>query len=65
MALLVTLLGCGGGGDPSPNPNPTPEQAKRALETLQDETKRKQMIDTLRAIAGATPPAQAAPPPAD
>lgn len=41
----------------------TPEQARRALDTLQDERKRAQMIDTLRAIAGAAPaahPAQAA-----
>lgn len=34
----------------------TPEQASRALETLQDDGKRGQMIDTLRAIAQATPP---------
>ena len=33
----------------------TPDQAKRALDTLQDDTKRAQMIETLRAIAGATP----------
>jgi small-conductance mechanosensitive channel len=33
----------------------TPEQASRALETLQDDGKRGQMIDTLRAIAQATP----------
>ena len=33
----------------------TPDQAKRALDTLQDDTKRAQMIDTLRAIANATP----------
>jgi small-conductance mechanosensitive channel len=33
----------------------TPEQAKRALETLQDDAKRAQMIDTLRAIATAAP----------
>ena len=39
----------------------TPDQAKRALDTLQDDTKRAQMIDTLRAIANASP--QAAPPP--
>ncbi len=37
----------------------TPDQAKRALETLQDDKKRAQMIDTLRAIANASP--QAAP----
>src|SRR3984885_4556351 len=40
----------------------TPEQAKRALDTLQDDTKRAQMIDTLRAIANASPQAQAATP---
>ena len=40
----------------------TPDQAKRALETLQDDKKRAQMIDTLRAIAKASPQAQAAPP---
>jgi small-conductance mechanosensitive channel len=39
----------------------TPDQAHRALETLQDDTKRAQMIDTLRAIANAAPPATAAP----
>src|ERR1700724_1447675 len=41
----------------------TPDQAKRALDTLQDDRKRAQMIDTLRAIANASPQAQAAPPP--
>ena len=50
----------------------TPDQARRALDTLQDDTKRAQMIDTLRAIAKASPdkaspdtgsaPAQAAQP---
>ncbi len=38
----------------------SPEEAKRALETLQDDKKRAQMIDTLRAIANASgqqPPA--------
>src|SRR5262249_40515688 len=39
----------------------TPEQAKRALDTLQDDKKRTQMIDTLRAIANSSPQAQAAP----
>src|SRR6202042_3167167 len=38
----------------------TPDQAKRALDTLQDDTKRAQMIDTLRAIANASPQASAA-----
>jgi small-conductance mechanosensitive channel len=41
----------------------TPDQAKRALDTLQDDKKRAQMIDTLRAIANASPQAQTAPPP--
>jgi moderate conductance mechanosensitive channel len=40
----------------------TPDQAKRALDTLQDDNKRAQMIDTLRAIANASPQAQVAPP---
>jgi small-conductance mechanosensitive channel len=39
----------------------TPDQAKRALDTLQDDKKRAQMIDTLRAIAQAAPQAQSAP----
>lgn len=38
----------------------TADQAKRALDTLQDDNKRAQMIDTLRAIATASPQAQAA-----
>ena len=45
----------------------TPDQAQRALDTLQDDTKRAQMIDTLRAIANASPASsapQAAPAPA-
>jgi hypothetical protein len=33
----------------------SPDQAKAALDTLQDDVKRKEMIDTLRAIATATP----------
>jgi moderate conductance mechanosensitive channel len=40
----------------------TPEQAKQALETLQDDQKRAQIIATLRAIANASPQAQATPP---
>ncbi|OCK58858.1 mechanosensitive ion channel domain-containing protein [Bradyrhizobium sp. LMTR 3] len=34
----------------------TPDQAKRALDTLSDDKKRAQVIETLRAIAGASPP---------
>ena len=41
----------------------TPDQARQALDTLQDDQKRTQMIETLRAIANASPPAQPAPPP--
>jgi small-conductance mechanosensitive channel len=41
----------------------TPDQAKRALDTLQDDEKRAQMIETLRAIANVSPQVQAAPPP--
>ncbi len=37
----------------------TPEQASRALETLQDDGKRNQMIETLRAIAQTAPGAKA------
>ncbi len=33
----------------------TPDEARRALETLQDDTKRAQFIDTLRALANAKP----------
>lgn len=39
----------------------SPDEAKRALETLQDDKKRAQMIDTLRAIANASGPQQPAP----
>jgi moderate conductance mechanosensitive channel len=49
---------------PAPSANTTnaltPEQARRALETLQDDTKRAQMVDTLRAIANASPQVQPA-----
>lgn len=40
----------------------TPDQAKRALETLSDDKKRAQMIETLRAIANASEKAQDANP---
>jgi small-conductance mechanosensitive channel len=40
----------------------TPEQARRALDTLSDDKKRAQMIDTLRAIANAPAPQSAAQP---
>ena len=38
----------------------TPEQAKRALETLSDDKKRAEVIETLRAVANASQPTQAA-----
>ncbi len=40
----------------------SPEDARRALETLQDDKRRAQMIDTLRAIANASGPQQPATP---
>jgi small-conductance mechanosensitive channel len=40
----------------------SPEQAKRALETLSDDKKRAQMIETLRAVANASQQPQAAAP---
>ncbi|MBR1222581.1 mechanosensitive ion channel [Bradyrhizobium sp. U87765 SZCCT0131] len=50
-------------------PPVTADQARRALETLQDDAKRAQLIDTLRAVANASPtqatPATPAPPPAE
>ena len=43
----------------------SPEQAKRALETLSDDKKRAQMIETLRAVANASQQPQAAAPAAE
>ena len=43
---------------PAPTSSVTPDQARRALETLQDDAKRTQLIDTLRTIAN-TPQSQA------
>jgi small-conductance mechanosensitive channel len=61
-ALLASPALAETGAAPKPAASPaantdalTPDQAKRALETLQDDTKRAQMIDTLRAIAKASP----------
>ena len=69
--LLVCALFCLPGFRPSPAqrrlPLPpitlnvlSPEQAKRALETLSDDKKRAQMIETLRAVANASQQPQAA-----
>jgi moderate conductance mechanosensitive channel len=61
-ALLASPALAQTGAAPKPAASPasnagalTPDQAKRALDTLQDDTKRAQMIDTLRAIAKASP----------
>lgn len=51
---------------PAPTSSVTPDQARRALETLQDDAKRTQLIDTLRTIANTpqsqVPQSQPAPP---
>ncbi|MCO5130555.1 MAG: mechanosensitive ion channel [Xanthobacteraceae bacterium] len=69
VAALLLLAGpalAQNGAKPAPAPQAsgealTPEQARRALETLQDDAKRAQMIETLRAIAKTAPaPADAA-----
>jgi small-conductance mechanosensitive channel len=44
------------------DPTLTPEQARRALEVLQDDAKRRQTIEVLRAISNVQPAAQPAPP---
>ncbi len=65
--LLMAAAVCGANGEgagssshppPSPGAAVTPEQARRALEMLQDDTKRAQTIEMLRAIAGVLPPVQ-------
>src|SRR5215467_9721572 len=70
VAILLTLIpGTVGAaerpastqGSPAPGVNAlTPEQARRALDLLQDDAKRAQIIDTLRAL-GETPPAARTP----
>jgi small-conductance mechanosensitive channel len=67
-ALLASPAFAQGGAAPKPAASPavnadvlTPDQAKRALDTLQDDTKRAQMIDTLRAIAKASATNSSAP----
>ena len=68
FALFISPAFAQTGASPSNESTPakadtlTPEQAKRALETLQDDQKRAQMIDTLRAIANTSPHAQTAQP---
>lgn len=65
LFLAISSL-CGAHAEPAaPAANKaaalSPDEAKRALETLQDDKKRAQMIDTLRAIANASGPQQPAP----
>ncbi|MET0678045.1 MAG: small-conductance mechanosensitive channel, partial [Bradyrhizobium sp.] len=55
---LFTIPASAQQGDPPPAAKTealTPDQAKRALDTLSDDKKRAEMIETLRAIANATP----------
>ena len=70
LGLLTASAVCGahgettGTGSPLGRPSPghearvTPEQARRALEVLEDDGKRAQTIETLRTIAGALASAQ-------
>ncbi|OIM89328.1 hypothetical protein BLN97_39930 [Bradyrhizobium elkanii] len=71
LLLVVTLFVSPAFAQPAAKPAPpqpvtsdalTPEQAKRALDTLQDDKKRGEIINTLRAIANASPQAAAAEP---
>ncbi len=70
ILLVLTLFVSPALAQPAAKPAPpqpgtsdtlTPEQAKRALETLQDDKKRGEIINTLRAIAKASPQAAAQP----
>lgn len=69
--IALTAVPANAQGAPAADSNPaatnpgtlTPEQARRALDTLQDDQKRAQIIETLRAIAGATPAQPVAPEP--
>lgn len=65
-ALFFTISSLAGANAQTPAPATnhgaalSPDEAKRALDTLQDDKKRAQMIDTLRAIATASGPQQPA-----
>ncbi|WP_061025397.1 mechanosensitive ion channel domain-containing protein [Bradyrhizobium sp. CCH5-F6] len=67
-ALFLAISSLSGASAQTPAPATihgaalSPEEATRALETLQDEKKRAQMIDTLRAIANASGQQQAGSP---
>ena len=58
LFLAISSLCSARAEPPAPSVNAaaalSPDEAKRALETLQDDKKRAQMIDTLRAIANAS-----------
>jgi moderate conductance mechanosensitive channel len=65
--LLIGIAACGASGEgldssshapPSQSSAVTPEQARQALQVLQDESKRAQTVEILHAIAGATMPMQ-------
>ncbi|MCJ9705009.1 small-conductance mechanosensitive channel, partial [Bradyrhizobium sp. SHOUNA76] len=64
-ALFLAISSLSGARAETPAANSaaalSPEEAKRALVTLQDDKKRAQMIDTLRAIANASGPQAPAP----
>lgn len=66
LFLAISSLSGASAQTPAPATNRgaalSPEEATRALETLQDEKKRAQMIDTLRAIANAPGQQQAGAP---
>jgi moderate conductance mechanosensitive channel len=49
------------GAPPQPTPAATPTQAQQALDILQDDRKRAQLIQTLQTIAKASPPAASTP----
>jgi moderate conductance mechanosensitive channel len=66
-ALLIGIAARGASGEgldssshapPSQGSAVTPEQARQALQVLQDESKRAQTVEILHAIAGATVPTQ-------
>ncbi|MBR0992822.1 mechanosensitive ion channel [Bradyrhizobium japonicum] len=66
LFLAISSLSAVRAETPQPAPSNasalSPDEAKRALETLQDDKKRTQMIDTLRVIANASGQQQPAPP---
>jgi small-conductance mechanosensitive channel len=66
LFLAISFVSTASAEAPRPAPNNAAavsgEEARRALETLQDDRKRAQMIDTLRAIANASGPQQPATP---